>query len=664
MAKKGPRVPLPATIKLPGIERTIQVNHCKMPDCSNFGIPARTKQAKPGPSRGRDPHYKVHSTKAGTVPSVRCKACKDNPPVKSNDSIVQEVERLAEESGIWRLLESTSCGNGEFVNHGRPIDYHHDEYCKRGKPPSGNGHYHQCKNCGRRTLASDPIRLHDHNRRYAVDLLGRIANKAPVRRSYRSAKLNSPQAYYNILNFLQRRCRSYSGTVDRALIDGRLRLPADLNVQSDAQTYLLNWISRMDRRNVELSTNCTVDADSSFILGMHCNFDGRVDPFEINMKAFERGDLDRPEAFRKYGHYWLPGDELRAGRAMARRKERARIDLITQIEELYASAESREDVENIELQALDTTYTTPDLSTGLQVHMPYTAYAHWFLMHRMLTGAGVEQVQLNSDIDSMTRAAFLTVVADEVKRGDAHAFFVKCTKWETIDERREILQASKRKLADYRLAAPGRIHWSRQKLARKMMKEYITERGRHGKWDDEWAIPPPADRQRATEGHVLADAGRSRRGPQGGPIPPLRRGANRQCVPADPVPHQCHGTSHRRLQHARQGLARLRTVQPGNAHEVSDHLPGGSQFRVRRRRRLHASHAAGVCEAATRLRGHRLAWAAGPPAQAGAEAGEEGDCGVSITRGKSQQRGSRTPLLLFPLFVSIVPRFPGFPVGS
>ena len=39
-----------------------------------------------------------------------------------------------------------------------------------------------------------------------------------------------------------------SGAVDRALIDGRLRLPAGLNVQSDAQNYLLNRVSRMDRR--------------------------------------------------------------------------------------------------------------------------------------------------------------------------------------------------------------------------------------------------------------------------------------------------------------------------------------------------------------------------------------------------------------------------------
>ena len=68
------------------------------------------------------------------------------------------------------------------------------------------------------------------------------------RGSYRGAKLKSPHACYRILDFLVRRCRTCSGAVDRALIDGRLRLPADLNVQSHAQNYLLNWVSRMDRR--------------------------------------------------------------------------------------------------------------------------------------------------------------------------------------------------------------------------------------------------------------------------------------------------------------------------------------------------------------------------------------------------------------------------------
>ena len=65
MAKSRPRVPLPASITLPGAERTIQVNHCKMPTCSNFGVPARWQPGKTGPSPDRDMHYRLHSTGRG-----------------------------------------------------------------------------------------------------------------------------------------------------------------------------------------------------------------------------------------------------------------------------------------------------------------------------------------------------------------------------------------------------------------------------------------------------------------------------------------------------------------------------------------------------------------------------------------------------------------------
>ena len=489
MAKPRPRVPLPAIINLPGEMRAIQVNHCKMPDCVNFGVPARTKHGKPGPSADRDPHYKVHSTNQGQIPSIRCKACKDNPPIKSNDSIVQEVDRLVEESGIWTLEESTGCRNEACENHRHPIAFHRKEYRKRGKPKSREGQYYECKRCRAITLVSEPVRLHE-NKRYAVDLLSRLANKSPVRGCIRGLRLKSGQSYYRILDFLTRRCRAYSGTVDRALIEGRLKLPSDMNVQCDAQVYQMNWVSRMDRRNVELNAYCTVDSDSGFILGLHCNFDGRVDPFKINSEALSSGDLELPEAFRKHGQYWLVGDELGAARAMARRDRQARVDVLARIEELYEAAEARADVENIELHVLDTAYVTPFLSTGLQVHMPYTAYAHWFLMHRILTGAGVAQVQFNSDIDSMNRAAFLAAFAEEVKRGDAHAFFVNYTKYQTIDERERILKETVKAMANYRLAVPGRVRWSKKKLAREMMKERIAERERHGTWADEWVFHP------------------------------------------------------------------------------------------------------------------------------------------------------------------------------
>lgn len=489
MAKSRPRVPLPATITLPSSERTIQVNHCKMPTCSNFGVPARWQPGKTGPSPDRDMHYKVHSTSKGKIPSIRCKGCLDNPPIKSNSSIVREIERLAEESGIWTLEEQKGCGNAECENHARPVAFHREEYRKFGKSKSG-GQYYECRRCCRRTLISDPVRLHDHNRRVAVDVFSRVANKSPVRGTVRGARLKSTQAYYQILDFIYRRCRSYSGAVDRALIDGRLGLPEDINVQADAQVYQLNWQSRLDRRNIELSAYCTVDADSHFVLGFHCNFDGRVDPFEINAESARTGDLKRPEPFREHGHYWLAGDELRAGRAMARRNDRTQLELQARVEDLYAAAASREDVENIELEVLDTTFTTPFLRGGLQVHMPYTAYAHWFLLHRLLSGAGVKHVQLNSDIDSMTRAAFLSAFAEEVKRGDAHAFFVNYIKFQTIDERRRILRESKREREAFRQTLPESVRDDHQAVSRAMMMAKISNRRKHGKWKDEWVFHP------------------------------------------------------------------------------------------------------------------------------------------------------------------------------
>ncbi len=462
-----------------------------MPGCENFGVPARWQPSKPGPSADRDMAYKVHSTAKGKIPAIRCKACLDMPPIKSNDAIAREVERLAMESGIWLLEERTACGNPECPNHERPVGFHPDEYRKRGRPKSGRGRYYQCRRCGRRTLASDPTRLHDRNRRHAADLLGRIANKSPVRGSYRGAGLKFLRDYYQIVDFLHGRCRAYSGAIDRALIDGRLKLPEDMDLQSDAQVYRLNWISRLDRRNVELSSYCTVHSESHFVLAMHCNFDGRVDPFTINAEAARTGDLALPEAFRRYAQYWLAGDELRAGRAIARRMdEKARIGLLRQIERLYADAASREDVENIELHGLNTGYSTPFLSTGMQVHMPYTAYAHWFLLHRVLAGAGVRRVQANMDIDSMGRAAFLTAFADEVKRGAAHAFFVKYTKYQTIDERREILAESRRERDEFASTLPRDMRKDRREVARRMMMERIEAREKHGKWDDEWVEHP------------------------------------------------------------------------------------------------------------------------------------------------------------------------------
>ena len=236
--QRYPRVPLPSTIDLLGDTRTIQVNHCRMPDCANFGVPARHQHGKPGPSANRDPHYKVHSTAKGQIPSVRCKSCKDNPPLKSNASISTEIKRLMDIGGLYTLEESNACRNEECENSNRPIAQHRSCYQKTGKARTG-GQYYRCKACGRYLLLSQPVRLEHNHRARAVDVFGRIINKAPVRRAVSGAKLKSNAAYYRILRFIEARCRSCSGAVDRALMDGRLHLPKQITIIVVVQPKIL-----------------------------------------------------------------------------------------------------------------------------------------------------------------------------------------------------------------------------------------------------------------------------------------------------------------------------------------------------------------------------------------------------------------------------------------
>ena len=51
---KRPRVPLAVQNPMAVSGTVIQVNHCRMPDCGNYGVPARTTPVKTGPSDDRD----------------------------------------------------------------------------------------------------------------------------------------------------------------------------------------------------------------------------------------------------------------------------------------------------------------------------------------------------------------------------------------------------------------------------------------------------------------------------------------------------------------------------------------------------------------------------------------------------------------------------------
>ena len=187
-----------------------------------------------------------------------------------------------------------------------------------------------------------------------------MVNKAPVRRTLQGAGMaGKPQVYYDIIRFIRRRCNHLIGGLERGMLRGQVPLPANLHLVTDLQQYQLNWTDRLDKRNPMFSAVCTVDRDSRYIFGLHANYDPNADSFAIAKESAERGDFERAEAFRRHARLWLPGDELMGGRAAGERMGLDKVrELQKQLTEIYASAVSRADVEDRELQEMHPGCTT------------------------------------------------------------------------------------------------------------------------------------------------------------------------------------------------------------------------------------------------------------------------------------------------------------------
>ena len=137
--KRKPRIPL----EVDGI----QVNFCKNPMCTNYGIPASTKKQPRGPGAAslhcRDT-YTIHGSKRST-PRIHCHHCNENPPIKSNQGISEEFKRM---SLYFDSKEQPCCPNKSCKNHSIGIVANNIAYQSFGKTRSGSQRF-RCKVCGR-----------------------------------------------------------------------------------------------------------------------------------------------------------------------------------------------------------------------------------------------------------------------------------------------------------------------------------------------------------------------------------------------------------------------------------------------------------------------------------------------------------------------------------
>ncbi len=107
------RVPIPANNPLDE-DLNIQVNHCHMSDCDNYGIVVKVEPIRSGPSKDGDKQYKITSTSKECILAILCEYCTEKAPVKSNEGIASEINRL---SDYFKGSEDKCCTNKNCENH-------------------------------------------------------------------------------------------------------------------------------------------------------------------------------------------------------------------------------------------------------------------------------------------------------------------------------------------------------------------------------------------------------------------------------------------------------------------------------------------------------------------------------------------------------------------
>lgn len=449
---------------------TIQVNFCKNPQCPNFGVPASTERqprGKGAEGRGRDA-YRISGSGRGT-PMLNCGFCGQYPTIKSNRAIHEELIRF------WKPFDAKAvptCPNQDCPNHHRE-----DKTCYYlfGRTKAGSKRY-RCKTCGRTfVVSSSPtIRHRLPHKNAAVFRL--LVNKVPFRRICELEGITMATLYRKI-DFIHRQCIGFASERERALPS----MPfVRLYIAVDRQDYMINWSDADDRRNIIFRAVGSADNTTSYVFGLHLNFDPSLNPNDVEKDAIASGDCEVKPAYRRYARLWLRQDYIEAIKK-ARAQRFATGSLQGRIAATYEDAAKRDDVE--ELDSLDDDLSLP--KDGMQVRGEYTMYGHFFFLRKLLPNT--EKVRFFLDQDSAFRAACLSAFPDRIKEGRCDAFYVRINSEATIDEKRQILADNRRRMAVMKQIHPDLPEWQVKLL---MIKEKMAQVVNIGKWQDRWVEHP------------------------------------------------------------------------------------------------------------------------------------------------------------------------------
>ncbi len=466
---KGPRIPIDSY--------GLQVNFCKNPVCPNFGRPASTDR-QPRWSKA-DTSTKDTYTVIGSANKLQlnCLRCGEYPPIKSNIAIREEIERM---SDYLDMAPEPTCPNVLCDNKQKGLSTPKAYKCF-GKTRSGSQRY-QCLSCNTTfSVSSNPT---FRQKQPAVNelIFKLLVNKMPMKRMCETSGITIDTLYRKI-NFIQKQCLAFAAIHERKLHG--MKIPR-LYISVDRQDYSINWKHAVDKRNIVLSALGSADNKTSYVFGIHVNFDARIDAEKVEADAKQIGDCDVRSSFRRYARVWLEGDYRDSiDKSLAKRAQKKR--LRDTIEDGYSVTDLREDVEDPDVQTIETMLPPK----GMQVHSDYTLYGHFFFLRSLL--ANTEKIRFFLDQESGIRAACLSAFWIDVLSKRCDAFYVHVNTDLTINQKRNLKAQSERDLVAFRATSAAYEHLKDYDLRHIVIKERLLELVNIGKWNDRWLFYPFPD---------------------------------------------------------------------------------------------------------------------------------------------------------------------------
>lgn len=459
------------------------MNHCKNPNCANFGVPpthlGRRPKTAAGASLGPGDYLLGASGKG--LPLLKCMLCGEFIPMQSNLAIAEELLRIT----AYLEPEHPACSNKDCAAFGKTTLEDGSPACVRFGANSAGSPRYRCQTCrktfsfgGRSTLRQ---RMTHVNR----DVFVHLMNAMPIRRVAKVLEI-SPSTLYQRIDFLYDQCQKFAGARERTLIDHPGLGTRFLTV--DRQKLMVNWSSKRDRRNTQLLLMATADLATGYVYAANLNYDGALDEAAVEADSVKFGDPHLPRPFRRYARVWLAADYDAAAARRTKRTPSASASEADQlqalIENAYAAALMRDDIEAGD----DPSAATRTPPRGMQLHEQVVMNAHIQFVTRLLSGA--KNLQIFTDQESGIRAAIMAACGARIKARTADAYYVSVLKETTIDHKRRKIAEIKVRFEEYQAENPGLSDYEVKLL---MMADALAAAVPVGHFKDVWVNHPLPD---------------------------------------------------------------------------------------------------------------------------------------------------------------------------